>query len=51
MIGGILFDLTQGYRASFTLFACGYALAALVVLSASPPVPLRFGVDKPKRDL
>jgi sugar phosphate permease len=39
MIGGILFDLTQGYRASFTLFACAYALAALVILSARPPVP------------
>jgi MFS family permease len=37
MIGGILFDLTQGYRVSFTLFACGYALAALVILSVRAP--------------
>jgi MFS family permease len=39
MLGGILFDLTQGYRVSFTLFACAYVLAALVILFARPPAP------------
>ncbi|MEW6665199.1 MAG: MFS transporter [Thermodesulfobacteriota bacterium] len=51
MIGGLLFDLTLGYRVSFTTFACGYALASLVILAARAPVRFRFGVDKSKPDL
>lgn len=46
MLGGMLFDLTQGYKTSFTLFACGYALAALLIFFANPPDLLRSGSDR-----
>ncbi|MBN1105178.1 MAG: MFS transporter, partial [Deltaproteobacteria bacterium] len=39
MFGGILFDVTRSYRASFTVFAGAYVLAALVILAVRAPVP------------
>jgi len=39
LLAGLLFDVTQGYKVSFTLFACAYVLASLVILCARPPVP------------
>jgi len=38
-VAGVLFDLTEGYKVSFTLFSSAYLLAAIVVLAASPPSP------------
>lgn len=37
MIAGFLFDMTQSYKTGFTLAACNYLIASVIILYAKPP--------------
>ncbi|GIS92942.1 MAG: hypothetical protein CM1200mP22_01790 [Dehalococcoidia bacterium] len=39
-IAGFMFDATGGYRTPFTVFGIVVAVAAVMVLAATPPAPL-----------
>ena len=43
IIAGFMFDATNGYQTPFTVFGIIVAIAAVMVLAATPPGPLPQG--------